>query len=87
MLRLPNGSFVDPRTMGVRRSATSATSGLALLEELFRGLAKTAPVLPEMGNQPSQAADNSQGLNFNTPRIENLLGNRGSREGGRNPLL
>ena len=80
---------IDPRFIMGRRQPTSAQDGLALLEELFRGTARTSLPLIQPGNQPSQArdGDGGYGLSFDTPRIETLLGNPGGRSGGRRSLL
>ena len=84
---MPMRPEFDPRAIVPRRANTAALDGLALLEDLFRGVSRTAPALPDVSNQPSQAAAESEGLNINTPQIKDLLGNRGSRSGGRGSLF
>ena len=84
---MPMRPEFDPRSIVPRRANTAAMDGLALLEDLFRGVSRTAPRLPDVSNQPSQAAGESEGLNMNTTQIKDLLGNRGSRSGGRGSLL
>ena len=70
----------DPRLLAPK-APVRKKGGLEELDELLMGLSRTSPILP----RPQNSKMSPDGLNFEQPRLEQLLNANKSRYGGRRP--